>query len=155
MNRDAKTSNTVGERPRNLDEALKGDAGRIRADFSPQLERRIAAALARVEPAAPSPAPRETLVRPWLAGSLAGIATAALVILLVARLDGSRPPPAATPESTVAEVAPDYVRLFREQVPLHAETAELTAPLEEELRDLKSDVDKVRKNVEHDLRMTF
>lgn len=144
----------AGGGPESFEARLKSDAGRIRADVSPELDRRIAAAIAR-ERSRPATRPRrEPFVRPWLAGSLVGLGAAALAVLLIGRVvDTSVPGPAtAVP---IAETAPEYLQEFREQVPLNVETADLTAPLEQELRNLQSDLEKAKENVERDLRLTF
>jgi hypothetical protein len=59
------------------------------------------------------------------------------------------------PAETVAEAMPDYIRDFERQVPLRAKTADLTAPLEEELKNLRSDFERAKENVEQDLDFTF
>jgi hypothetical protein len=65
-------------------------------------------------------------------------------------MDIAPPPPA----EAVAESVPEYIREF-EQLPLRAKTADLTAPLEEELKNLRSDLERARENVEQDLDFTF
>jgi hypothetical protein len=143
----------AGDGPDSFEAALKADAARIRVVVSPGLERRIEAALARERARPQTPPRRETFVRPWLAGSLVGLGVAAAAVLLIGRVDDA-PAPAPTPGVPVADTS-EQLRAFREQVPLNVETAELTAPLEQELRNLQSDLEKARENVERDHRLTF
>lgn len=147
-----------------FEEALRADAARIRAQVPAGTERRLEAALARERPPGyvlePTKARRETFLRPWLAGSLVGVGVAALLVLLIGRLGNDLPAPAPSPETSVADVSPgempsELLQSFRAQVPLKAETAELTAPLEQELENLKSDLEKARGEVERDLALTF
>ena len=146
---------TAGDAPASFEAMLKADAARIRIDVSPALERRIEAALARERARPEMPSRRETLVRPWLAGSLVGLGVAAAAVLLIGRIDQVPVPvPAPTPGVPVADTSEPH-RAFRQQVPLNVETAELTAPLEQELRNLQSDLEKARENVERDLRLAF
>lgn len=142
---------STGHAPASFEAALKADAARIRVEVSPALERRIEAALARERARPQAPPHRETFVRPWLAGSLVGLGVAAAAVLLIGRVDDA---PAPIPAVPVADTS-EQLRAFREQVPLKVETAELTAPLEQELRNLQSDLEKARESVERDLRLTF
>lgn len=141
-----------------FDAALRADAARIRAGLTAGTERRIAAALARERPLAVAKERRESFLRPWLAGTLAGLGAAAMVVLLIGRSGSESPVPA--PDASLAdasreEMPSELLQSFRAQVPLNAETAELTAPLEQELRNLKSDLEKARDDVERDLALTF
>jgi hypothetical protein len=145
---------TADGAPQSLEAALRSDAARIRAEISPDLERRIEAAIARERSRPALAARRETFARPWLAGSLVGLGAAAMAVLLVGRVVDP-PASAPTPAVPIADAVPEYLQAFREQVPLKVETAELTAPLEQELRNLQSDLEKARDNVEQDLRLTF
>jgi hypothetical protein len=133
-----------------LERRLREDAGAIRAEVPPQLTARIASAVrgARALP----PARREFGWPLWLAASLTGAVAAAVAIVSVNRgsMDIAPPPPA----EAVAESVPEYIREF-EQLPLRAKTADLTAPLEEELKNLRSDLERARENVEQDLDFTF
>ena len=143
--------------------ALRKDAGRIRAAVSPARMRRIDAALSRTQQAPPSTARREPRheprhepwIRPWLAGSLTGLAVAAAILLLVNHPDEPLPPATPAPQSVAEQRVPEYITLLREQLPLRAETADLTAPLEEELENLQSDIEKARASLERDFRLAF
>ena len=143
--------------------ALRQDAARIRATVSPALERRIEAALGRSQQATATPAAREPRrerhreqwIRPWIAGSLSGLAVAAAIVLLVGRPAERMPAATPVPQSVAEQKVPEYITLLREQLPLRAETADLTAPLEKELENLQSDIEKARENLERDLRLAF
>lgn len=153
---DPRENDAQGRHPRRngaaFEDALRADAARIRADVSPDADRRLRAALARHPQRLPVPAPRESLVRPWLAGSLVGLGVAAMVVLAVGRLEPSAPPHMPAAPVASIDVTPE---LFPGHIPLQAETAVLTAPLERELDNLQSDIEKARDNVERDLRLTF
>lgn len=133
-----------------LERRLKGDAGLIKAELSPELQERIRASLesTRVEnqPRRKSRTPGISL---WLASSLTGLAAAALVIVLVNWNSPVEPVEETGP-------APGLTTLsLQSGFPLNTETAEWTAPLEEELKNLQSDLEKARENVERDLRLSF
>ena len=135
-----------------FEQRLKADAAEIRADVSDELKRRVAASLHAAE-RAPAPATRERPgVSLWWFSSLTGIAAALAVIVFLNRPTAAPVAPPAAP--TVAAV-PDYVRRFEDTLPLNAEPAELTEPLEEELEKLKSDLDKARESLNEELRRTF
>lgn len=128
-----------------LERRLREDAARLRADVSPGLDERIRASL-EAAAAAPAKPPRPS--RPqssfWWASSLTGLAAALGVIALLNLQPGGDEPPGtghtvAGPETVVAAPL------------LHAETAVLTAPLEEELDDLEADLKKAGERVREDL----
>lgn len=146
------TSNIEKDR---LASSLREDAARVRGDVSPALQRRIDGALARARQMPAAPRRRELLMRPWLAGSLSGIAVAAAVVLLVAQRGNEPQVPFVQPAEVAAESTPEFITHFHEQLTLRAETADLTAPLEKELENLQSDIEKARENLERDLRLTF
>jgi hypothetical protein len=130
-----------------LERRLKDDAGLIKAELSPELQKRIRASLesTQVENQTP-PTTRAPGISLWLASSLTGLAVAALVIVL------------ANWKSPVEETDPTRgltTLSVQSGFPLSAETAEWTAPLEEELKNLQSDLEKARQNVERDLRESF
>jgi hypothetical protein len=133
-----------------LERRLREDAEAIRAEVPPQLTARIASSVCGVR--ALPPARREFGWPLWLAASLTGAAAAAVAIVSVNWRSMNEPAP--PPAEAVAESVPDYIRDF-EQLPLHAKTADLTAPLEEELKNLRSDLERARENVEQDLDFTF
>jgi hypothetical protein len=137
-----------------LERRLREDAEAIRAEVPPQLTARIASSVrgARALP----PARREFGWPLWLAASLTGAAAAAVAIVALNRgsMDTAARPPAGAVADSVPDSVPNYILEF-EQLPLHAKTADLTAPLEEELRNLRSDLERARENVQQDLDFTF
>jgi hypothetical protein len=136
-----------------LERRLREDAKTIRAEVPPELTARIASSVrgARALP----PARREPRGWPlWLGASLTGAALAAVAIVSLNRadMDVTGDP---LPAETVAGSVPDYIREFERQIPLRARTADLTAPLEEELKNLRSDLERAREDVEQDLDFSF
>jgi hypothetical protein len=129
-----------------LEKRLKDDAELIQAEVSPEMQERLRAALESTR--------QDRSIRPkrklpgislWLASSLTGLAAAVLIIVLV-NLNSSVEPIDSGPKTVVT--IPDDIHL-------DARTAEWTAPLEEELKNLQSDLEKARDNVERDLRSSF
>ena len=134
----------------NLEKRLKNDASLIKAEVSAEMQERILASLQSTQPVSPDPKkPESRGMSLWLTSSLTGLAAAALIIVLVNW---------NTSIETNGETdSMPSVPSLSEQIPfpLSAETVEWTAPLEEELRNLQSDLEKARKNVERDLRESF
>jgi len=125
-----------------LAKQLRADADRIDVTVSAELDRRIDASLRAVtpEPESRRPAP---IARPplfWWASTLTGIAAAIAVIAIVNLRAPERLDPA--PIDLVATVPP---------IDLKAETAMLTAPLQEELDRLQSDLKKAEEKVKQDI----
>jgi hypothetical protein len=133
-----------------LERRLKEDAGHIKADLTPELRERIRASLESAEPVGHASKSGEVRgVSLWLASSLTGLA-AALIIVLINR-DGGVEMVEDVPDPVATETAWSMQDGFL----LNAETAEWAAPLEEELRNLQSDLERARENVERDLRSSF
>lgn len=132
-----------------LEKRLREDAGRIRPRATPELRARIAAATQRSACPDSARAPRPGFPV-WLAGSLGGLAAAIVVVVLVQRDRPVSPPPEPAGYSV-----PQYVQRIEPAIPLHARTADLTEPLEEELQNLRADIDKARDTVARDLDFTF
>ncbi len=134
-----------------LQRRLKEDAGLIKADLTPELQGRIRASLETTRPANQT---RQTTSTPgislWWASTLTGLAAAALVIVLFNWNGGVGPV-----EEVADRVPPEITLQIQSSFPLNVETAEWTAPLEVELRNLQSDLEKARQNVERDLRLSF
>jgi hypothetical protein len=129
-----------------LERRLKEDAGLISADLSPELQERIRASLESTHPADQTPQRSQTEgIRLWWASSLTGLAAAALIIVFINWNDEEITDP--VPSGTTWPIPAGF--------PLKAETAEWTSPLEEELRNLQSDLEKAREEVERDLRLSF
>ena len=128
-----------------LEKRLKDDANRIEAKLSPQMQERIRASLESTLPERPLPAGKRTPgVTLWWASSLSGLAAVAVIIAIVNWNSTVEP---------VQNVPPDW--RMHSPFPLKTETAEWTAPLEEELKKLQADLEKARENVERDLKMSF
>ena len=101
---------------------LRDDAERIRADVSPELERRIRASLESVTPERPAPkhAPRPPLF--WLASTLTGLAAAIALIVVVNR-------PVGEPEATIVVQSPPVTLPELPRLPLTVQNAMTTSPL--------------------------
>ncbi len=124
----------------NLTRRLREDASQIRADVSPELDARIRASLEAAEPVKedrPKPAPRTAPM--WWWSSLVG-ATGALAVIVVLNLNNQPPVPVPT-ETGVPALTPS----------LNIERAMLTAPLEQELEYLESDLRKAEEALRADL----
>ena len=137
-----------------FEKRLKQDADAIRTEISPELTSRIEASLAGVEPIRPvEKEPMSTPVNLWWASSLTGLAAAVIVIAVV-----NWNPPAVDDVPDVAgpviTVPPDDV-LIDELPDWDIRTVEFASPLEEELDNLKSDLEKAREKVREDLDFTF
>ncbi len=132
-----------------LERRLKEDAGLIKVDLAPELQERIRASLESTQPAKQAPRAIKTPgTSLWWASSLTGLAAAALLIVVINWNGG------VEPVEEVADAAPPGITWsIQSGFPLNAETAEWTAPLEEELRNLQSDLEKARESVERDLRL--
>jgi BMFP domain-containing protein YqiC len=126
---------------------LREDATRIRADVNPELERRIRASLESVTPekAAPKRTPRPPLF--WLASTLTGLA-AAIALIVVINRPISEPAEAVVVQTPV--MLPDLPRL-----PLKVRNAMTTSPLEQELSNLQSDLEKARRAVKEDVEKVY
>jgi len=137
-----------------LEQRLKQDAGEIQAEISRELQSRIDASLHNAGQSRSIPAASRPTTTLWLASSLTGLVTAALVITWLnwnGEGAGTRPVEVAREFSTVPQPSiPIYGR-----VALKTRTADLTTPLGEELLHLQADIEKARKNVERDIRSTF
>ena len=133
-----------------LERRLRDDAAEIRAEVSPDLRVRIHESLQSARPM--PPARREFSLPLWLAASVTGAAAAvvAIALLNVGDLEETREAADSAPYSV-----PQYVNELQRELPLRATTAELTAPLEEEMKNLRSDLERARENVERDLEFTF
>ena len=125
-----------------LAERLREDAERIEVDVSDELDRRIEASLHAVTPTEATPA--RPLTRPplfWWASTITGIAAAVAVIAIVNWSVEEQPEP----------VAPVDLMASTPRIELNAEAAMLTAPLQEELDKLQSDLKKAEEKVRRDI----
>jgi hypothetical protein len=131
-----------------LGKRLREDAARIDVSVSDELDHRIEASLRAVTPEAHEA--RDRVARPplfWWASTITGVVTAAAVIAVL-NWQGPGDPlaPMTTPvprPAPIAELAP---------LPdLKTEAAMLTAPLQQELEDLQSDLRKAEEKVKRDI----
>ncbi len=133
-----------------LNESLKADAARIRVAVSDELDARINASLQGVEPELPAaPKPPARSFSFWLASSLTGIAAVAMLIIVANRESPELPVTVATHSTTPVANEPTEALL------LNVETAVLTAPLQEELENLESDLKKAERAVREDLGLSL
>lgn len=119
---------------------LRDDAERINVSVSDELDQRIQASLRAVTPATERQAPRARPPLFWLASTLTG-AAAALAIIAVVNMQETEQP--AVPAATVADLQPS--------IELNMEAAMLTAPLQQELEALQSDLKKAEEKVKRDI----
>lgn len=134
-----------------VEKRLRRDAGRIDAPVTSEVEARVRASLEQEQGRTEVFAARKPRSDPspplglWMAASLSGAAVALLAFLLL-----PRPEPPARAPAALAQSAPLPESIARE-FPLTVKTAELTAPLEQELENLQSDIEKARERVKKDL----
>ncbi len=131
---------------------LREDAANIDAEISAQLDSRIRASLAAVEPetARRQRDTRRRSVSFWLASSLTGVAAALGVIAILNIVDTNEP--AAVPR-TVADTATQPIEI--PVIDLDVEAATLTGPLAQELADLQADLKRAEEVVRGDVRIDF
>ena len=125
-----------------LAERLREDAARIDVDVSNELDRRIEASLHATVSEAPKPVRKQS--RPplfWWASTITGIA-AAIAVIAIVNLQVEKPADAVVPVDLMASTP---------TIELNAETAMLTAPLQEELDKLQSDLKKAEERVRQDI----
>ena len=128
---------------------LREDASHIDAEISAQLDSRIQASLAAVEPAAARR--RGAKRRPawfWLASSLTGVAAALALIAVLNVTDVDEP--AAVPRTVAGTTVPPIG-----VIDLDVKAAMLTDPLAQELEDLQADLKKAEELVRGDVRIDF
>lgn len=124
-----------------LAERLREDAARIEVDVSDELDRRIEASLhATTQPTTPArPQAKPPLF--WWASTITGVA-AAIAVIAIVNWRVEQQPEAPAPIDLMAS-AP--------AIELNAEAAMLTAPLQEELDNLQSDLKKAEEKVRRDI----
>ena len=128
---------------------LREDAATIDAEIPAQLDSRIRASLAAIEPERARQ--RKTARRPvsfWLASTLTG-AAAALAVIVVLNINDPNEP-AAVPRTVAANPAQP---LEIPALDLDVEAAMLTEPLARELEDLQADLKKAQEVVRGDVRI--
>ena len=152
----------------NLDERLKADAESIPAEVSPELASRLKAAVEATRPIvqpqaeAPERSPLSSFTWWWMS-SLSGAAAMLLIVFFVFRgADDASPgvgtapaPIASTSEPAGAEMTPAVRIAPPVDIPLTVQTADFAEPLEEELENLKSDIEKARAKLGDDIRFSL
>jgi hypothetical protein len=124
-----------------LAKQLRDDAEQINVSVSDELDHRIAASLRAVTPVEESK--RTPVVRPplfWWASTITGVAAALAVIAIVNWQADEQPVSTPVP---LAELQPP--------IELNMEAAKLTAPLQQELDALQSDLKKAEEKVRRDI----
>jgi hypothetical protein len=138
-----------------VERRLREDAAKIHAEVSVDLQALVSESLQResLRNGSPLPPERRDFSWPlWLAASLTGAAAAMVAIVAVNLKNADDAPPIA---DTAPYSVPEYVDQLERQLPLRATTAGLTEPLEQEMKNLRSDLERARENVEQDLDFTF
>lgn len=122
---------------------LREDADKIEVSISDELDHRIEASLRAAGPAQPArPVPRARPPWFWLASALTG-ATAAIAVIAIVNLSAINEPAVPAPTIVAAEPMP--------LLDLDTEAVALTAPLQQELEDLQSDLKKAEEKVRRDI----
>lgn len=137
-----------------FEKRLKQDARDIEARVSPELRARIDASLQGARPVPRTVPQRSTHGRLWWFSTLTGLAATAAVIVLLNWQRPEEPTPAPTTES-VAVTVPDDPQTQIPTAILDIRNADFTSPLEKELINLQSDLEKARDTVRKDLDFTF
>ena len=137
-----------------LESRLKKDAEAIDTTVSPQLRSRIDASLHAAEQDRKDATGAQPGHRLWWLSSLTGLAAALLVIALL-NVNRDEPGADVPVESPTARSVDPFGRPLAESFPLDARPAVLTGPLQEELDNLQTDLEKVRESVEEDIRLAF
>ncbi len=123
-----------------LAEQLKRDAENIEVRVSDELDHRIEASLRSVTPEAKRAREPARPAGFWWASSVTGIVAAAAVIVIINLRQAEPPTPA--PQDVIATVP---------SIDWQTETASLTGPLQQELENLRSDLEKAEKKVREDI----
>jgi hypothetical protein len=129
----------------NLAKKLRDDARKIECAISEELDDRIRASLQNVTPE-PLAKSKPKSFSFWFASSLTGVAAA---IGLIAIVNLQTPEPAAT------QPTPTPTAFALPVIELKAKTAVLTAPLEQEIENLQSDIKKAEEAVNQDIDRLF
>ena len=125
-----------------LAKQLREDAQRIDVSVSDELDRRIEASLRAVTPEVEDSRPVLVAKPPlfWWASTITGVAAAVAVIAIA---NWQKPDSPVTPPLNVVAAVP--------AIDLNAKTAMMTAPLQEELDRLQSDLKKAEEKVKRDI----
>lgn len=139
-----------------FEKRLKQDAADIKAEVSPQLQARIAAAVHSAGRDVQRNPRSASVSNIWWASSLTGLAAAVIVIVLM-NLNQTGVEQ-QTPPTTVATTVPDhreYLAELQENLPLRTETVEFSQGLDEEWQRLQADLAKARQSISRDVEFTF
>ncbi len=129
-----------------LAKQLKDDALRIDVEVSDELDRRIYASLQGIAPEKPrAPVPHQRPAAFWWASSLTGIAAALAVIAIINSQSDYEQGSGNTTQMSPVTVATSPT------IDWKAESAMLTRPLQQELEDLQSDLQKAEEKVKEEL----
>lgn len=131
-----------------LQKRLQDDAAQIDADVSAQLQARLDVSLNSTNMLREVPEPRRSTASLWWASSVTGLAAAMLVIIIINWNRESVEP--VTPVQIADTPSADVMYQLSTQFPLDVRTADLTQPLEEELKNLQADLLKARESVAGD-----
>ncbi len=130
-----------------LAKRLRDDADQIKCTVSDELDSRIEASLqgVQMQPAQT----REVEPRPasfWWASSLTGVAVAAAIIVAVNM---------QSPETGADRTEPDQAPFVVPGIEWNARSAVFTGPLQQEIEDLRSDLEKAEEAVRQDIERLF
>ena len=135
-----------------LARTLREDAAAIDVEVSAELDDRIRASLESTTPEQPLPAtrPRQRPWPLWWVSSLTGVAAAIIVIVLINLYEpGSESNPQVPVTASVNGTEPADMPVVLPD--LNMRSAVLTAPLEEELANLESDIRRAEEAVRKEL----
>ncbi len=131
-----------------FEQRLKRDAEGIPAEITPTVAVRLRASLAAQ--AAPGATRSRAITRSlWVATGLAGAAAAFVALALLPR--APEPPSPAPVEVASLPPVPARDATTPLPLPLAVAPAELTAPLEQELDNLRADLEHARRRVVEDM----
>lgn len=127
-----------------LERRLREDAAAIRADVDPTLQARIRASVAATTPHRPPVRPRPVPgLRRWALGA-AGAAAVAAAALFLPRPDAPPPEFSATPSAARGAGDELPIAALRTEFALFELPKKATRPLEEEQRNLETDLERIR-----------
>jgi len=130
-----------------LAKRLRDDADQIECVISDELNDRIEASLQGVQvQAAQKPVAESRPASFWWVSSLTGVAVAATIIVAI-NLRSPEPQPGVTEPAASALTVPS--------IEWNAQSAVLTRPLQQEIEDLQSDLEKAEEAVKQDIERLF
>jgi hypothetical protein len=130
-----------------LAKRLRDDADQIECAVSDELNDRIDASLQGIQvQAAQKPVAESRPASFWWVSSLTGVAVAATIIVAI-NLQAPEPQPGSTEPAASALTVPS--------IEWNAQSAVLTRPLQQEIEDLQSDLEKAEEAVKQDIERLF